>query len=303
MLAIGLGDILAKLSHSAPTAADPWLTAALLEAERLSRRIGLWKSRLPDELQSLAERQHKRLSDTSYRRMDWLREAPTRLLERFSIAATDEQRAILLCLFEFRTDILGLFPHLPDRRAVWWSDAVRGLMWSQSRVVGPVLARQAGELLTPRRNHSVAVALLASLRGHACLESEQVLLRAAATTEPELRQVAVASLGWWTPFKPTAVLSTLRQLRTDPIHSETRRSALAALARLGERSALQEIRGELLSEESTIRVAAATRIADEELSWLWPDLQEIAESADPRTALAATEALERLREQMVGPIG
>jgi len=302
MLAIGLGDILATLSETAPLIPDPWLTAAILEAERMSRRIAHWKRLLAPEILPLAERQEMRLCETARQRVEWLRAAPTRLLKRFSIAPADEQTAILLCLFEFRSDIICLFPYLPDRRIVWWAEAVRCLMWSQSSVAGPVLARQANELMTNRRHHYLALPLIATLRGHPCPESERVLLRAAATTDAELRQTAAASLGWWPPINPGAVLGTLRTLRTDP-HVETRRSAVAALARLGERTALQEIRDELLSEEPAIRAATASRIAVEELSWLWPDLQEVADSEDPQTALAALEAIERLREQMLGPLG
>ncbi|HEV3437367.1 MAG TPA: HEAT repeat domain-containing protein [Gemmata sp.] len=303
MLAIGLGDILATLSETAPPIPDPWLTAAILEADRMSRRIGHWKRLLAPGLRPVAERQEMRLCETSRQRVEWLRTAPARLIKRFSISPTNEQTAILLCLFEFRSDIICLFPHLPDRRVVWWAEAVRCLMWSQSSAAGPVLARQASELMTNRRHHYLAIPLIATLRGHPCPESERVLLRAAATTDPELRQAAAAALGWWPPINPGAVVGTLRTLRTDPIHTETRRAAVAALARLGERTALQEIRDELLSEEPAIRAAAANRIALEELSWLWPDLQEVADSEDPQTALAALEAIERLREQILGPLG
>jgi HEAT repeat protein len=156
--------------------------------------------------------------------------------------------------------------------------------------------------MTSRRNNHLAVPVIVTLRGHPCHESESVLLRVAATTDPELRRAAATAFGWWPPLDPTAVLGTLRSLRTDG-HIETRRSAVAALARLGERSALQEIRDELLSEEPGIRATIANRIANEELSWLWPDLQDVADSEDPRSALAALEAIERIREQMLGPVG
>ena len=42
------------------------------------------------------------------------------------------------------------------------------------------------------------------------------------------------------------------------------------------------------------------RIAAEELTWLWPDLETAATADDTDTALAASEALERLREGMFG---
>jgi hypothetical protein len=300
LLAIGVGEMLARLSDSCPTIPDPWLTQAILEAERLYRRIGPWKQFLDPEVQSLAERQGLRLWETASQRSEWLQAAPKRLMERFSIAPTHEQTAILHCLFEFNSDILSLFPHLPDRRAVWWMDAMRCLTWTKSSVVGPVLARQTLELMSTRRNHHRAAVLLATLGGLPCHESEEVLLRAAASVDPNLRLWAASALGWWEPFNTAAVLNVLQTLRTEPVHNEIRQAAVAALARLGVRSALEEIREELLGEETAIRAATARRIAQEGLSWLWPDLQEVAESDDPEAALAAIEAIERLRENAVG---
>jgi HEAT repeat protein len=248
----------------------------------------------------MAERQGMRLGETNTERARWLQAAPRRLIERFSIAPTDEQTAILQCLFEFRSDIITLFPHLPDRRSAWWMQAVRCLMWSRSSVAGPVLARQTMESMTARRNHQRAAILLATLRGHPCPESERVLLRAAASSNPDLRQSAASALGWWPPFNTAAVLSVLHILRTNSNHNEIRQAAIAALARLGLRSALEEIREELQSEEPAIRSATARRIADEELSWLWPDLQDVADSDDQEPALAAIEAIEQLREHALG---
>ena len=303
MLTIGLGDILARLSATASLLPDPWLTLAILEAERVFKRIGHWARLLDLESQLLAERQGMRLCETSPQRAAWLRTAPLRLIKRFSVAPTHEQTAILQSLFEFRADIISLFPHLPDRRTVWWTEAVRCLMWSQSTVVGPVLARQTQELLAHRRHHHFAAHLLTALRGHPCEEAERVLLRATAAKDPELRQAAAGALGWWPPFSPSAVMGMLRTLRAERHHVETRQAAVAALARLGERNALDEIRDELMSEEASIRTATANRIAVEGLSWLWPDLQEVAESNDPPTALAAVEAIAQLREQAVGLLG
>ena len=102
--------------------------------------------------------------------------------------------------------------------------------------------------------------------------------------------------------QPARVLEALRVLRTDT-DSATRHSALAALARLGERAALAEITGGLSSEEPSIRVSTAALVAEAELTWLWPELQDVADSTDPETAFAATEALERLRENLLGTLG
>ncbi len=299
LVRVGLGDALADAAARADADADPWLAMAVIEAERVFRRLGHWARALPAEVRGLAERQAMRLWATGDRRVAWLNGAGNRLLARFPAASNDEQGAILRCLFELRADITRLFPHLPDRRTAWWADAVRALRWSKSPVVGPVLAGQANRLARKARTHGRAAVVLTALRGHACYETERALLRAASATNPALRHAAVGSLGWWNPLDPDRVVRALRVARTDT-DTEIRRAAVAALARLGERAALAEVAAGLHGEEPAIRVDTAARIAAEELTWLWPDLETAAAADDPDTALAASEALERLREGMFG---
>jgi hypothetical protein len=295
----GLGDVLAEAAARADADADPWHTMAVIEAERVFRRLGHWARVLPTEVRELAERQAMRLWATADRRGAWLTGAADRLLARFTAAGGEEQGAILRCLSELRADVTRLFPHLPDRRSPWWSDAVRALRWSKSPVVGPVLAGQANRFARKARNHGRAATVLTALRGHACYETERALLRVAVATNPALRHAAVASLGWWPPYDPDRVVRTLRVARTDT-DTEIRRAAVAALARLGERAALAEVVAGLHSEEPPIRADTAARIAAEELTWLWPDLETAAAADDADTALAAGEALERLRERLFG---
>ena len=147
LLRAGLGDHLAAVSESAPPSDDPWLTAAVLEAERVSRRLEHWARLLPAEVRPLAERQAQRLEVSAERRAGWLGGAARRLADRFPLAPAGERAAALAVLGELRADVAGLFPALPDRRAAWWADAVRALAWSRSAVVGPVLAVQATALL------------------------------------------------------------------------------------------------------------------------------------------------------------
>jgi hypothetical protein len=301
LLRVGLGSLLAALSETAPTHADPWLTAALLEAERLSRRCRHWAGILSAEGRELAEAQGTRLRDCAARRLDWLAGAPARLLGRFTIAAAEEQRAILQCALEFGADVTALFPHLPERRSPVWQEAVRCLTWSQSPVAGAVLAGQVSRWLASRRGQHRAIVLLAALRGHPCPEAETALLHAANAAAP-VRVAAVSALGWWPPFDPDSVMRVLRVLRTDP-DDATRLAAASALARLGERAALAEVRAGLNSEEPAVRLATIDRVAREELSWLWPDLQELIDCPDAPIALAAVEAVERLREANLGPLG
>lgn len=295
----GLGDALADLAARADAGADPWLALAVVEAERVFRRLGHWARVLPPEVRAVAEKQAMRLWAGSERRAAWLAAAPDQLRARFAAAPAGDQAAILRALAELRAEVAGLFPHLPDRRGPWWADAIRALRWSASPVVGPVLAGQAARFARKPRNHGRAAVVLAALRGHACYESELTLLRATSHPNPAVRRAAVGSLGWWPPYDPDLTVRALRVARTDP-DPEARSAAVAALARLGERAALTEVAAGLHSEEVELRVGAAARIAAEELSWLWPDLESVAGSDDPDTALAASEALERMREGVVG---
>jgi hypothetical protein len=295
----GLGDTLADVSAKAEAGADPWLAEAVIEAERVFRRLGHWAPLLPADARVLAERQAMRLWATGERRVAWLAGAPDRLLARFATASTEEQGAILRCLFELRADVTRLFPHLPDRRSAWWTEAVRALRWSQSPAAGPVLAGQANRLSRKVRNHERAAIVLTALRGHACYESERALLRAATTVHAPIRAAAVSSLGWWAPYDPDRVVHAIRAARTDP-DADVRGAAVAALARLGERAAITEVAAGLHSEEPAIRAETAARIASEELTWLWPDLETAAASEDAETALAASEAIEQLRERLFG---
>ena len=55
---------------------------------------------------------------------------------------------------------------------------------------------------------------------------------------------------------------------------------------------------------NTAQVVDAIRLcATEGLSWLWPELDELTESDDMAVAVEAWEAIERLREEFLGPLG
>src|SRR5262249_38746007 len=110
------------------------------------------------------------------------------------------------------------------------------------------------------------------------------------------------AFGWWQPFDPAAVVTCLRAVRADA-ESGVGQAATGALARLGDRTAVDEFTAALAGEEPELRPAAARAVAAEGLTWLWPDLQAVADGRDPDTALVASESLERLREQLFGPLG
>src|SRR5207248_227157 len=105
------------------------------------------------------------------------------------------------------------------------------------------------------------------------------------------------SFGWWEPLRRGEVLACLQQARRDP-SAEVRQTGRAALARLGERQALQWFRQALTGEEGRQVHEAIQVVAVECLTLLWPDLDRLADSDDDDVAHLACEAVERLREDM-----
>lgn len=298
----GLGDRLADAAPCAEAPTDPWVVTAAVEAERVFRRLGKWSLWLPADARLAAEAQALRLWGAAQRRRAWLAAAPERLRGRFLAAPPDERGALVRALGELRADVARLFPRLPDVRCDWWADAVRALRWSRSPVVGPVLAAEAVGAARRARGRGRAAELLGALRGHPGFEAEAALLGALAHTDGPVRRAALGALGHWPPFDPNALVPALRVARESPDPDE-RAAAVGALARLGERAALAEVTAGLKSEEPAIRAATAARIAADELTWLWPELETAAAGDDADTALAAVEALETLREGALGLCG
>jgi hypothetical protein len=142
-------------------------------------------------------------------------------------------------------------------------------------------------------------AVLRALRGHPSLETEGFLLVAAHDWDPIYRVAAVSSLGWWEPLRRREALYTLQEARRDGC-PEVRHAARAALARLGERQALQWFRQTLTSEDPHRVHETIQTIAAESLTLLWPDLDRVADSEDADVAHHAREALERMSEEMEG---
>jgi hypothetical protein len=141
------------------------------------------------------------------------------------------------------------------------------------------------------------LAALRALRGHASPQTEAFLLLAFRDWDPTIRLAAVSSLGWWEPLQRTEVLLTMQETRRDP-NPEVRQAARAALARLGERQALQWFRQTLTSEDPQRVHDTIQTVASENLTLLWPDLDRLADAEDSDVALYAREALERLCEDM-----
>jgi HEAT repeat protein len=191
--------------------------------------------------------------------------------------------------------------------------ALEVLAWSQDDRVGPALrqwaldrvplqrrAQQRRRALPPRRSSVPADvpyrSILRALRGQPSAGTEELLILAARDWDPVIRAHAVSSLGWWEPVKRAEVLDSLQDARRDP-NPDVRHLARAALARLGERQALQWFRQALASEDSHRVHEAIQAIAGEQLVLLWPDLDRLADAEDVEIAHLAREGLERLSEE------
>lgn len=300
LLRAGVGDHLAAVAELAAPAADPPLVAAVAEAERLARRLPYWVRHLPADARAAAEHLAARLGSTAELRRRWLRDGVRRLAAAVPAARRAELPALLDGLCDLRAELGGLFPDLPRRRAAHWAAAVAGLRWSRSPHVGPNLVDHARVLLVAEPDRAAVV--LSALRGHRSEAAEDLLLRAATGPGPVARRAAVGAFGWWDPFDSAAVLAVLR----DALHQrddDTRRAAGYALARFGDRAVLTGLAEGLRADDPAARHRAVVVLADEGVSWFWPDLDGLAVSPDPVAAVAAGEAVERLREAAFGLAG
>jgi HEAT repeat protein len=125
------------------------------------------------------------------------------------------------------------------------------------------------------------------------------LLLAARDWEPGIQCAAVSSLGWSQPQDELGVTQLLQHVRADS-NADVRRAAESALARLGERRALQNFRAALAGETENAVDETIRAIARERILWLWPDLDALADSDDGHVAMSARESLERMREGVAG---
>jgi HEAT repeat protein len=246
---------------------------------------------------------------------DYLREAPVLLRRRLETLPTRDHLDVLRALADLRadaTDVLlpmlseGHYPHLEAAVDVLaWSTSSRVAPWLRQYALGhlPLVGRaQARRRSAPPRRPSVPGdvpyrAILRALQNHASPQTEAFLLLASRDWDPTYRAGAVSSLGWWEPMSRAEVLNALQEARRDP-SPEVRHSARAALARLGERQALQWFRQSLTSEDTQRVFETIQAIATENLTLLWPDLDRLADSEDGDVAHHAREALARLSEEM-----
>jgi hypothetical protein len=312
-----LGEHVERLWDNRPEKVDPLVVRVFAEVLRLLRRAGHAEAVLADEKpeQEAFTWQMSRLAALEPVLSDYLQEAPAHLAALLPQATSAEQREILQALNDLRAEAASvLIPLLSRPEFAHTELAVEVLTWSRDSRVGtwlrewvitrvPILKRaRARRRPTPPRRASVPAdvpyrAVLRALRGHGSSESEKLLLVAACDWDPTYRVAAISSLGWWEPFNRYEVLVGLQKARRDP-NPEVRQAARSALARLGERQALQWFRQALTGDDGQRIHEAIQVVANEDITMLWADLDHLTESEDPDVAHHAREALERLCEDM-----
>ncbi|MCI0460260.1 MAG: HEAT repeat domain-containing protein [Gemmataceae bacterium] len=315
-----LGELIENLWDHRPETVDPLVVRVFAESLRLLARANHAERLLAEERaeQEAFGWQLSHLAALQPMLSDYVEEAPGPLCAALAKASPAEQHDCLTALDDLRAEaspvILPLLaqPGFPHAEL-----AVHVLTWSRDRAAAPWLRNWVQRrvplqrrvqyrlrALPPRRS-SVASdipyrAILRALRGHPSRETENFLLLAVRDWDPTFRSAAMASLGWWEPFDRPFVLHSLQEGRRDP-SAEVRQAARAALARLGERQALQWFR-QALTGENTQRVHETIQlVASEALTLLWPDLDRLADHEDLEIALHARESLERLREELIFP--
>jgi hypothetical protein len=312
-----LGELIEELWDQRPAEVLPLVVRVFAEALRILHRAPHAEIILADEQyeQEAFGWQISRLASLESALNEYLQEAPPQLCAALPAANASEQHDILSALSDLRAETAAVaLPLLADANFTHAELAVQTLTWSRDAQVAPHLrdwacrriplearARKRRQAATPRRRSFPSdvpySAILRALSGHPSRETEEFLLLAARDWDPTCRVAAFSSLGWWEPFAHKQVSRCLQEARHDP-NLEVRQAARAALARLGERQALQWFRHCLAGQDAQRTHEAIQIIANEGLLLLWPDLDRLADSETFDVALHACEALERLREEL-----
>ncbi len=312
-----VGEMVEALWDNHDNQVDPLVVRVFVEALRVLRRAPHAESVLDGEASEHEAFgwQMSRLTALEPALTEYLVEAPDALGARLARALADEQRDFLLALIDLRAETApAVLPMLGQPRFAHAELALESLVWSSDPRVGPALRemafRRVPMLRRAQRRRSALPplrpsappdfpyrALLRALRGSSEPATEDFLILAARDWDPTHRAAAVGSLGWWEPRQTALVRLTLQDSRRDP-NPDVRHAARAALARLGERQALQWFRQTLTSEDPRRIHEAIQAVAAEGLTLLWPDLDRLADAEDADVSQHAREALERLCEEM-----
>jgi hypothetical protein len=296
-----VGELVSRVCEAKPSRTEPWVARVYAEALRHLRRVDH-----VDRL--LAEGDDRRegyrwqvccLSKRAKGLAGFLKRSALEMKLTLPGAPANVQRDMLLALLDLRADAVAqLLPLIDDPGFAHRDLAVELLGLSKDARASVTLLRLAG-----LRGAGHDLVALRALRRHPSSSAEAVLMRASVEGDPNRRAAAFGGLGWWQPYETTAVRAAARRGREDrdPV---VRQAADAALARMGEREALDRVRNQLHAGDPSQAHTAIELVASEGLTWLWPDLDGLADAADANVAFHAREVLERLREEMSGgPLG
>jgi len=312
-----LGEMIENLWDERGDEIDPLMVQLAVSVLRFLRRTPHMKAALADEAAELEafEWQIARIAGLESVLSEYLHKAlfelPSKLNQLTGQDFVDALHAVSDLRAEAGTEVLDLLsrsmcsdPELGIAVLTWSKNPLVGVwlrQWATRNV--PLLRRSSRRRwANPPRlgslsNMSEYCAVLRALRGHGSTETESLLTLAARDWDPTVRTAAVSSMGWWEPMNRVEVIGCLNQCRKDP-NPEVRQTARAALARLGERQALQWFRQALTSEDP-LYVYEATRVAAaEQITLLWPDLDRLADAENADVAIQAREALELMCEEM-----
>ncbi len=312
-----MGEMLEDLWDHRPDGFHPLMVRIAHETMRFLRRAPHCRSDFfqdQNEIEAF-DWQFSRLAALEPVLSEFLEEAPGELRRQLASARQQLLEDLLHALVDLRIDAGAELLELLENQRIPISDLVlESLAWSKSSRVGPWLRSWAAKQVpmqrrsqwrprpdTPIRpsvpSYFRYQAILRALRGHPSAETETFLILAAKDWDPLYRAAAFSAFGWSEPILKIPVQQALAIGRRDP-SPVVRQSARAALARLGERAALQWFRQGLTAEDTMQIQETVQLIADEGLMLLWPDLDRLADSEVPEIALIAKEALERMAEEL-----
>jgi hypothetical protein len=314
-----IGEILSRLAETCPDVADARLTRIFIEALRHARRSYASSPELRDDpVRRQAIRwQVSQLRDAEPILREYLHNIALDLAGRLPCANEREQAEILSIIAELRADagtvVIDLLadaefgPRAAAIECLQFSDhpeaAWRLVERGRAAIAGP--ERRSAWWKKRKSKHPAAkaemLAILKALRGHPGEDAESVLREFARHPKSVFRAAAIRSLGWWEPIDRADVIHLLHAARLDS-HPEIRMAAIAALARLGECAAIHLVQEGLASGHVDSIHQTIDLVATEGLTWLWPDLDVLTESDHPAVAHHAWEAIEELRESILGPL-
>ncbi len=314
------GDAVRRLAENCPNATNPRLALVFIEAMRHCRQTYHTSPAFREDpvRRQTVRWQNAFMRDAEPVMREYLHDLGTDLVRMLPTANGRAIREILQAINELHIDSdEGVLTLLGEPDFPYRAEAVACLRWSRSAMAASLLCGMVSHATHGGRSPkwlrrlgvgqadctSVDVeAGLAALRGHPGEEAEKVLLACVAHTDAAWRLSAMRSMGWWEPVRRAEVLGAIRAGKQDP-QPAVRRAALAAAARLGECAALQTLR-EMLNRENLHQVQDAIQLCKTEgLSWMWPELDQLTETDNPHIVSEAWEAIERIREEFMGPIG